>query len=295
MSARVKRRRTAAADVPHTELTHPTVRYIRAHALVDVYFERNFKWGQEPACREARAHVNEPFRCGASRRVLTMLHHCAMGSFSPGMCDAGSLLDVGAALEARCSQGDTALLACARDFPLQPETSFSETMKLLVERGADVRALSQRELIQHDGVVPTRETALGLVLTRELRYPRPRGSPAHAATQRTSRAVAALLRARGARLSDGDFWAIWGDRRRRQERAVLDRPFGAALRVDNAWSFPPAFFRAARLLVANVGLRDGPLGRGLAHETALVERVFAFLGRGDIRDFEPRASVTRAS
>ena len=87
---RVKRQRTA--DVPHTELTHPTMRYIHAHRRVDVYFERNLKWGQEPACREARAHVNEPFRCG--RRVLTVLHHCATSSSPNGLCDVLSLIHI---------------------------------------------------------------------------------------------------------------------------------------------------------------------------------------------------------
>ena len=103
------------------------------------------------------------------------------------------------------------------------------------------------------------------------------------------------LRRFGARLTDGDFFCLWVDRGKRWDRKFLERPgseYGATLTLWNRWSFPPCFLRTARLLAAEVRLRDGILGRGLCHELKLLRNIYAYLGRADVAGFFPEKLET---
>ena len=99
------------------------------------------------------------------------------------------------------------------------------------------------------------------------------------------------LRRRGARLTDGDFFCLWVDRAKRWDRKFLDI-YGAALTPQNAWSFPPCYFRTARMLGIETKTRDGVLGVGLSHEMALLRRIYAYLGRADVVGFFPEKLET---
>ena len=103
------------------------------------------------------------------------------------------------------------------------------------------------------------------------------------------------LRQCGARLTDGDFFCLWVDRGKRWDRKFLERPgseYGATLTLWNRWSFPPCFLRTARLLAAEVRLRDGILGRGLGHEIKLLQNIILYLGRADVVGFFPEKLET---
>ena len=100
-----------------------------------------------------------------------------------------------------------------------------------------------------------------------------------------------VLRNKGARLTDGDFFCLWVDRGKRWDRKFLDR-YGAALTPQNRWSFPPCFFRTARMLGVETKTRDGVLGVGLSHEIALLRRIYAYLGRADVVGFFPEKLET---
>lgn len=99
------------------------------------------------------------------------------------------------------------------------------------------------------------------------------------------------LRRRGARLTDGDFFCLWVDRAKRWDRKFLDF-WGATLTPQNRWSFPPCYFRTARMLGIETKTRDGVLGVGLCHEMALLRRIYAYLGRADVVGFFPEKLET---
>lgn len=275
---------------------HPTVKWFEHHGencmstgLDPAVLLQCFHASSTPQAALARKHMNESFRQGSS--VYTPLHFYAVVREAarirgfPVFVVVRALLGEGADVEARTPCGDTILLAAAR------AAQRLKIVRLLVDRGADTSATSTAERHTRFGDLPHRQSALGLVLARQATYSYVRkrlNDPTNGRKHRMEMQTAiGCLRARGARLTDGDFFALWVDRARRVERFVLDEPYGAALTDANGWTFPPSYFRCARLLAANVRLRDGPLGAGLDHEAALLRRVFAFLARADVVGFFP--------
>ena len=154
---------------------------------------------------------------------------------------------------------------------------------MLQLRGVAFDAVSTKELKTRFGMLPHQQTALGLaIFDQGLRRMQ---------DDRVSRAQRVLImelkrQTWGRGITDGDFFCLWVDRGKRWDRKFLDR-YGAALTPQNAWSFPPCYFCTARLLAAEVRLRDGILGRGLGHELKLLRNIYAYLGRADVVGFFP--------
>ena len=139
---------------------------------------------------------------------------------------------------------------------------------LLLDRGAAIDAVSTTELKTRFGVLPHRQTALGLaIFDKGLRIMQ---------DERVLHAQRLLIESpedKGARLTDGDFFCLWVDRAKRWDRKFLDDFWGAALTPQNRWSFPPCYFRTARMLGIETKTRDGVLGVGLSHEMAKLRRI----------------------
>jgi hypothetical protein len=157
---------------------------------------------------------------------------------------------------------------------------------MLQLRGANFYAVSTKELKTRFGMLPHQQTALGLaIFDQGLR--RMQDDRVLTAQQ----CLIADLRRWGGRLTDGDYFCLWVDRARRWDRKFLDR-YGATLTPQNRWSFPPCYFRTARMLGVETKTRDGILGVGLCHETALLRRIYAYLGRADVVGFFPEKLET---
>jgi len=246
-------------------------------------------WPDEENAAAARACVDEPLWATAEKTIVVTPLHYLVSHTSPGMrtfLALSAIVDAGADLEARSACGDTVLLAATRSIATcyvragGPE----EMIKFLVERGAAVNATSTAEKKTRFGLLRHEQTALGIAIAQQLHL-----SPPAARVSIRDRQIGLIdyLRSKGARLTDGDFFCLWIDRAKRLERRILDKDYGAALTSQNAWTFPPSYFKAARLLSFNVRFRDGPLGRGLGHEPALLRRIVSFLGRADVKGFFP--------
>ena len=135
-------------------------------------------------------------------------------------------------------------------------------------------------------MLPHRQTALGLAIFNQgLRIMQ------DDRVSRSQRWLIEVLRNKGARLTDGDLFCLWVDRGKRWDRKFLDR-HGATLTPQNRWSFPPCYFRTARMLGVETKTRDGILGVGLSHEMALLRRIYAYLGRADVVGFFPEKLET---
>ena len=290
--SRSRRTCRQAAAVRWTVETHPTLRYCRTHHHVYHPPIGEFDLSSADAA-DAVAHLNDLLRMNdgyphvieGSRIVTPIYYFTLIQPTDPSVVRA--LFYRGADPEKRSTvrgHVDTLLLAVMRLNAWYPST-MTLINQLLVDRGADVHAASTHELKTRFGMLPHRQTALGLAIFNQ----------GYLGMQEerigAQRVLIDCLRHHGARLTDGDFFYLWVDRAKRWDRKFLDARCGAAL-SDNAWSFPPCFFRMARLLAAETKLRDGILGVGLGHEQALLRRIYSYLGRADVVGFFPEKLAT---
>ena len=278
-----------AAEVRWTVETHPTLIYCRSRQHVLGSLVANVGGGFDltaPDAADAVAHINDLLRVDGG--IVTPIYYwmCINTEIAPSHNNQiRKLLDAGADLEKRSTfhgHVDTLLLGVVRQHSAWNwDRRTAVISDLLWNRGAAIDAVSTKELKTRFGMLPHRQTALGLAIFKQgLRIMQ------DDRVSRSQRWLIEVLRNKGARLTDGDYFCLWIDRGKRWDRKFLDR-YGAALTPQNAWSFPPCYFCTARLLAAEVRLRDGILGRGLGHELKLLRNIYAYLGRADVVGFFP--------
>ena len=282
-----------AAQVRWTVETHPTLIYCRSRQHVLGSLVANSGGGfdlRAPDAADAVAHINDLLRVDGG--IVTPIYYwtCINENIAPSHASSISkLIGAGADPEKRSTfrgRVDTLLLGLVRQHSARTrDVSTAVLISYLLDSGAAIDAVSTTELKTRFGVLPHRQTALGLaIFDKGLRQMR---------DERVLHAQHLLigdLRRRGARLTDGDFFCLWVDRAKRWDRKFLF--YGKTLTPGNRWSFPPCFFRTARLLAAEVRLRDGILGRGLCHELKLLQNIIRYLGRADIVGFFPERLET---
>ena len=278
-----------AAEVRWTVETHPTLIYCRSRQHVLGSLVANVGGGFDltaPDAADAVAHINDLLRVDGG--IVTPIYYwmCINTEIAPSHNNQiRKLLDAGADLEKRSSfhgHVDTLLLGVVRQHSAWNwDRRTAVISDLLWNRGAAIDAVSTKELKTRFGMLPHRQTALGLAIFNQgLRIMQ------DDRVSRSQRWLIEVLRNKGARLTDGDYFCLWVDRARRWDRKFLDR-YGAALTPQNKWSFPPCYFRTARMLGIETKTRDGVLGVGLSHEMALLRRIYAYLGRADVVGFFP--------
>ena len=284
-----------AAEVRWTVDTHPTLIYCRSRQYVLGSLVANVGGGYDltaPDAADAVAHINDLLRVDGG--IVTPIYYwtCINTDIAPAHLVAiGKLLDAGADPEKRSTfrgRVDTLLLGVVRqNTPFTSDRGTAVITNLLQDRRAAIDAVSTAELKTRFGVLPHRQTALGLAIfdqgLRRMRDMR----VLHAQRE----LIGWLHLSFGGRITDGDFFCLWVDRAKRWDRKFLDI-YGATLTPQNAWSFPPCYFRTARLLAAEVRLRDGILGQGLGHELKLLRNIYAYLGRADVVGFFPEKLET---
>ena len=283
-----------AAEVRWTVDTHPTLIYCRSRQTVLGSLVANTGGGfdlRAPDAADAVAHINDLLRVDGG--IVTPIYYwmCINTEIAPSHNNQiRKLLDAGADLEKRSTfhgHVDTLLLGVVRQHSAWNwDRRTAVISDLLWNRGAAIDAVSTKELKTRFGMLPHRQTALGLAIFNQgLRIMQ------DDRVSRSQRLLIVHLRKRGGRLTDGDFFCLWVDRAKRWDRRFLDF-WGAALNSHNAWTFPPCYFRTARLLAAEVRLRDGILGQGLGHELKLLRNIYAYLGRADVVGFFPEKLET---
>ena len=282
-----------AAEVRWTVETHPTLIYCRSRqhvlgSLVANIAQYNLA---APDAADAVAHINDLLRT-RDGGIVTPIYYwtCLNTEIAPSHLVAiGKLIDAGADIEKRSTfhgRVDTLLLGLVRQNSAYTGRPTLPAISLLLDRGAAIDAVSTTELKTRFGVLPHRQTALGLAIFNQgLR------SMLDLRVLHAQRDLIGDLRDEGARLTDGDFFCLWVDRAKRWDRKFLDF-WGATLTPQNRWSFPPCYFRTARMLGIETKTRDGVLGVGLCHEMALLRRIYAYLGRADVVGFFPEKLET---
>ena len=280
-----------AAEVRWTVETHPTLIYCRSRQTVLGSLVANTGGGfdlRAPDAADAVAHINDLLRVDGG--IVTPIYYwtCINESIAPSHAVAiDKLLDAGADPEKRSTyrgRVDTLLLGLVRQHSAWTRYRSNLPVILPLLSRVAINAVSTTELKTRFGVLPHRQTALGLATFDQ-------GLMRDDRVLSAQRDLILWLRRFGARLTDGDFFCLWVDRGKRRDRKLLDR-YGATLTPQNAWSFPPCYFRTARLLAAEVRLRDGILGQGLGHELKLLRNIYAYLGRADIVGFFPEKLET---
>ena len=282
-----------AAEVRWTVETHPTLIYCRSRQTVLGSLVANTGGGfdlRAPDATDAVAHINDLLRVDGG--IVTPIYYwtCINENIAPHHASAISkLIGAGADPEKRSTfrgRVDTLLLGLVRQHSARTRDVSMPIISYLLDSGAAIDAVSTTELKTRFGVLPHRQTALGLAIfdkgLREMQDDR---------VSRLQHFLIAELRRRGARLTDGDFFCLWVDRAKRWDRKFLNS-YGAALTPHNRWSFPPCYFRTARILGVETKTRDGVLGVGLSHEMALLRRIYAYLGRADVVGFFPEKLET---
>ena len=283
-----------AAEVRWTVETHPTLIYCRSRQHVLGSLVANVGGGFDltaPDAADAVAHINDLLRVDGG--IVTPIYYwmCINTEIAPSHNNQiRKLLDAGADLEKRSTfhgHVDTLLLGVVRQHSAWNwDRRTAVISDLLWSRGAAIDAVSTKELKTRFGMLPHRQTALGLAIFNQgLRIMQ------DDRVSRSQRWLIEVLRNKGARLTDGDFFCLWVDRGKRWDRKFLDR-YGVTLTPQNRWSFPPCYFRTARMLGVETKTRDGILGVGLSHEMALLRRIYAYLGRADVVGFFPEKLET---
>ena len=281
-----------AAEVRWTVDTHPTLIYCRSrqHVLGSLVANLHQYDLAAPVAADAVAHINDLLRVDGG--IVTPIYYwtCINENIAPSHPSAISkLIAAGADPEKRSTfrgRVDTLLLGLVRQHSARTrDVSTAVLISYLLDSGAAIDAVSTTELKTRFGVLPHRQTALGLaIFDKGLRQMR---------DERVLHAQHLLigdLRRRGARLTDGDFFCLWVDRAKRWDRKFLF--YGKTLTPGNRWSFPPCYLRTARMLGIETKTRDGVLGVGLSHEMALLRRIYAYIGRADVVGFFPEKLET---
>ena len=281
-----------AAEVRWTVDTHPTLIYCRSrqHVLGSLVANLHQYDLAAPEAADAVAHINDLLRVDGG--IVTPIYYwtCINENIAPSHASSISkLIGAGADPEKRSTfrgRVDTLLLGLVRQHSARTrDVSTAVLISYLLDSGAAIDAVSTTELKTRFGVLPHRQTALGLaIFDKGLRQMR---------DERVLNAQHLLigdLRRRGARLTDGDFFCLWVDRAKRWDRKFLF--YGKTLTPGNRWSFPPCYLRTARMLGIETKTRDGVLGVGLSHEMALLRRIYAYLGRADVVGFFPERLET---
>ena len=281
-----------AAQVRWTVETHPTLIYCRSrqHVLGSLVANLHQYDLAAPEAADAVAHINDLLRVDGG--IVTPIYYwtCINENIAPSHPSAISkLIAAGADPEKRSTfrgRVDTLLLGLVRQHSARTrDVSTAVLISYLLDSGAAIDAVSTTELKTRFGVLPHRQTALGLaIFDKGLRQMR---------DERVLHAQHLLigdLRRRGARLTDGDFFCLWVDRAKRWDRKFLF--YGKTLTPGNRWSFPPCYLRTARMLGIETKTRDGVLGVGLSHEMALLRRIYAYIGRADVVGFFPEKLET---
>jgi hypothetical protein len=281
-----------AAEVRWTVDTHPTLIYCRSrqHVLGSLVANLHQYDLAAPEAADAVAHINDLLRVDGG--IVTPIYYwtCINENIAPSHASSISkLIGAGADPEKRSTfrgRVDTLLLGLVRQHSARTrDVSTAVLISYLLDSGAAIDAVSTTELKTRFGVLPHRQTALGLaIFDKGLRQMR---------DERVLHAQHLLigdLRRRGARLTDGDFFCLWVDRAKRWDRKFLF--YGKTLTPGNRWSFPPCYLRTARMLGIETKTRDGVLGVGLSHEMALLRRIYAYLGRADVVGFFPERLET---
>ena len=280
-----------AAEVRWTVETHPTLIYCRSRQTVLGSLVANTGGGfdlRAPDAADAVAHINDLLRVDGG--IVTPIYYwtCINESIAPSHAVAiDKLLDAGADPEKRSTyrgRVDTLLLGLVRQHSAWTRYRSNLPVILPLLSRVAINAVSTTELKTRFGVLPHRQTALGLATFDQ-------GLMRDDRVLSAQRDLILWLRRFGARLTDGDFFCLWVDRGKRWDRKFLDR-HGAALTPQNRWSFPPCYFRTARMLGVETKTRDGILGVGLSHEMALLRRIYAYLGRADVVGFFPEKLET---
>ena len=287
-----------AAEVRWTVDTHPTLIYCRSrqHVLGSLVANLHQYDLAAPEAADAVAHINDLLRVDGG--IVTPIYYwmCINTEIAPSHNNQiRKLLDAGADPEKRSTfhgHVDTLLLGVVRSGTSLWQRhvalghGWGVIIAMLQLRGVAFDAVSTKELKTRFGMLPHQQTALGLAIfdqgLRRMQDDR----------VLTAQGVLIMeLKRQTRRITDGDFFCLWVDRGKRWDRKFLDR-HGATLTPQNRWSFPPCYFRAARLLAAEVRLRDGILGRGLCHELKLLRNIYAYLGRADVVGFFPERLET---
>ena len=282
-----------AAEVRWTVDTHPTLIYCRSrqHVLGSLVANLHQYDLAAPEAADAVAHINDLLRVDGG--IVTPIYYwtCINENIAPSHASSISkLIGAGADPEKRSTfrgRVDTLLLGLVRQHSARTrDVSAAVIINYLLDSGAAIDAVSTTELKTRFGVLPHRQTALGLaIFDKGLRQMQ------DDSVSRLQHFLIAELRRRGARLTDGDFFCLWVDRAKRWDRKFLNS-YSAALTPHNRWSFPPCYFRTARILGVETKTRDGVLGVGLCHEMALLRRIYAYLGRADVVGFFPEKLET---
>ena len=279
--------------------THPTLIYCRSRQTVLGSLVANTGGGfdlRAPDAAEAVAHINDLLRVDGG--IVTPIYYwmCINTEIAPSHNNQiRKLLDAGADPEKRSTfhgHVDTLLLGVVRSGTSLWERhvalghGWGVIIAMLQLRGVAFDAVSTKELKTRFGMLPHQQTALGLAIfdqgLRRMQDDR---------VLTAQRVLIMELKRQTRRITDGDFFCLWVDRGKRWDRKFLDR-YGATLTPQNRWTFPPCYFRTARLLAAEVRLRDGILGRGLGHELKLLRNIYAYLGRADVVGFFPEKLET---
>ena len=280
-----------AAEVRWTVDTHPTLIYCRSRQHVLGSLVANVGGGFDltaPDAADAVAHINDLLRVNGG--IVTPIYYwaCLNTETAPSHAVAiDKLLDAGADPEKRSTfrgRVDTLLLGLVRQHSAWTRYRSNLPVILPLLSRVAINAVSTTELKTRFGVLPHRQTALGLATFDQ-------GLMRDDRVLSAQRDLILWLRRFGARLTDGDFFCLWVDRGKRWDRKFLDR-HGATLTPQNRWSFPPCYFRTARMLGVETKTRDGVLGVGLSHEMALLRRIYAYLGRADVVGFFPEKLET---
>ena len=281
-----------AAEVRWTVDTHPTLIYCRSrqHVLGSLVANLHQYDLAAPEAADAVAHINDLLRVDGG--IVTPIYYwtCINENIAPSHASSISkLIGAGADPEKRSTfrgRVDTLLLGLVRQHSARTrDVSTAVLISYLLDSGAAIDAVSTTELKTRFGVLPHRQTALGLaIFDKGLRQMRDE-TVLHA-----QQLLIGNLRRRGARLTDGDFFCLWVDRAKRWDRKFLF--YGKTLTPGNRWSFPPCYLRTARMLGIETKTRDGVLGVGLSHEIALLRRIYAYLGRADVVGFFPEKLET---
>ena len=288
-----------AAEVRWTVDTHPTLIYCRSrqHVLGSLVANLHQYDLAAPEAADAVAHINDLLRVDGG--IVTPIYYwmCINTEIAPSHNNQiRKLLDAGADPEKRSTfhgHVDTLLFGVVRSGTSLWERhaalghGWAVIISMLQLRGANFYAVSTKELKTRFGMLPHQQTALGLaIFDQGLR--RMQDDRVLTAQQVLIGELKRLTR----RITDGDYFCLWVDRARRWDRKFLDEKYGAALTPQNRWSFPPCYFRTARMLGIETKTRDGVLGVGLSHEMALLRRIYAYLGRADVVGFFPEKLET---